>query len=67
MAQLSAACDMAQTVFDHIKAQQSASYDRVAAMAMREIKQYGANPTMFGAAKRGIEKRSLSGKRVAAK
>ena len=58
---------MACTVFDHIKAQQSANCERAAALAMREIKQYGANPTMLGAAKRGIEKRSLSGKRVAAK
>ena len=64
--QLSAACDMACAIFDHIKAQQSANCVTAAAMAAREIKQYGANPVVQGSAPRGT--RSLSGKRgVAAK
>ena len=67
MAVLNAACNMACSIFDNIKAQQSANCDRAAAMAMREVKQYGANPAMLGAAKNGINQRSLSGKRVAAK
>ena len=65
VAQLSAACDSACNKFDQIKAQQSANCDRAAAMAMREVRAFGANPMMLGAAKQGVEKRSLSGKRQA--
>ena len=65
VAELSAACNLACNIFDRIKAQQSSNCDTAAAMAMREVRKFGANPAMLSAAKNGIEKRSLSGKRQA--
>ena len=52
--------DAACHKFDRIKLMQSQNCDKAAVSAFMEVKRMGGNPNMLGAAKRGVDARSIA-------